>query len=654
MRSSSAITVVLVASATLLGCSSGSAGAPPPAQSSTATAASATSPSPPSNAQTTQAAPKLSISGNSTTITLQVTYSATPSFVRVFVDADQKATTGYPLGGIGADYLIENGYLYRYAGSAGSWAWTLIKTLSLTESNGVATWNVAGSDLGSPSGITAIGNYNSAYSSALSYTLAAAAAVINNFSFTTVPTQVTAGNPFSFSVTARDANNVVLTGYTGTVHFSSSDPSSPALPADYTFLSTDQGTKQLSATLKTAGNQTITVTQVAGGAPTATTPAINVASASAPPPPPPPPPTTTRDPLKWPFAATSIWNMPIGSGASYVASGLHFTTTPNSTEYWYDMPQSDHERLVLTPTAPLINVYISTVGWSGGNRCAASGGVFFAAPIPASYVVPNSTYNNGAAILLADGLSIVQTQPFTKCAGYSYATTMQVPWSLSVWEYNLQTGDGILGAHGGSELSTLGGTMRLGELRPGTQMRHALKVNVDSATSLGLCTGNFGACFRWPAATADGYAANSGSGYGSATNNTNSAMKMGALLAIPASVNINNIGLQSVPGQMLAWTLQNYGAYIVDSRGSPGFDFSIEDGAAGSKADEFQADYGFPFDGRLGYLTLTGSTGQPTPQAKWVSDIRLIIDYLAVVGNNSPTTIGGGGTPLQPLAPPFQ
>jgi hypothetical protein len=368
----------------------------------------------------------------------------------------------------------------------------------------------------------------------------------------------------------------------------------------------------------------------------------------------PPPQPGTRDPLKWPFAGSSIWNTPIGSGASYVASGLHFTTTPNSTEYWYDMPQSDHERIVLTPTAPLTDVYISSVGWSGGNRCAASGGVFFQAPLPASYVIPNSTYNNGAAILLADGINIVQTQPFTKCVGYSYATTMQVPSSISAWEYNLQTGDGRLGAHGGSNLSTLGGTIRLGELRPGTQMRHALKVNVDSATSLGLCAGNFNACFTWPAATADGYAANSGSGYGSATNNTNSAMKMGALLAIPANVNINNIGLQSVPGEMLAWTLQNYGAYIVDSRGSPGFDFAIEDGADGNKADEFQADYGFPFDGRLGYMTLTDSTGQATAQAKWVRDIRLIIDYLQVVSNNSPTNIGGGGVPLQPLAPAFR
>ena len=474
---------------------------------------------------------------------------------------------------------------------------------------------------------------------------AAPAPAVNNFLFS-VPTGATAGSPFSFTVTARDSSNSVLTGYTGTVHFYSSDPA-PVLPADYTFLSTDNGTRQFAATLGTAGNQTISVNQVAGSAPVATSPAISVTSAA-------PPPTATRDPMKWPFAATSVWNMPIGSGATYVASGLHFTTTPNSTEYWYDMPQSDHERIVLTPTAPLTNVYISNVGWSGGDRCTATGGIFFAAPIPASYVVPNSTYNNGAAILLADGLTIVQTQPFTKCAGYSYATTMQVPSSLSIWEYNLQTGDGILGAHGGSDLSTLGGTIRLGELRPGTQMRHALKINVDSVTSLGLCSGNFNACFTWPAATADGYAANAGSGYGSATNNSNSAMKMGALLAIPASVNIGTIGLQSVPGQMLAWTLQNYGAYIVDSRSSPGFDLCIEDGTAGSKADEFQADYGFPFDGRLGYVTLTDSTGAPTPQAKWVSDIRLIIDYLSVVGNNSPTTIGGGGNPLQPLAPPFQ
>ena len=632
MKLSSAATALFVLSFTVQACSSSSA-ASTQASSTVSSAA---------RAQTTQAAPKLAISATSTTISFQSTYSGTPSWVGVFVDTDQKATTGYPLSGIGADYLIQNGFLYRYSGSGGSWAWTQLKSVSFTESNGVATWSIARSDLGSPSGITAIGNYNSVYSSPVSYALGQAA-VINSFALTNVPAQATTGTAFSFTVTAKDQSNNVLTGYTGAVSFSSSDHSA-TLPAAYTFLSTDHGSKQFSATLATAGNQTITVTQVAGGAPAGTSAAIAVTSGSSggggsP---------GTRNALQWPFASSSIWNMPIGTGAVYVASGLHFTTTPNSTEYWYDMPQSDHERIVLAPSAPLTDVYISNVGWSGGDRCVQQGALFFQAPLPAGYVVPNSTDNNGAAILLADGLTVVQTQPFTKCSGYTYATTMQVPWSLAIWEYNIQTGDGRLGAHGGSSLSTLGGTIRLGELRPGTQMRHALKINVYSAQDLGLCTGNFNACFTWPAATADGYAANSGSGYGSATNNTNTAMKMGALLAIPASVNINNIGLQSVPGKMLAWTLQNYGAYIVDSRGGPGFDFSIEDGAAGSKADEFQADYGYPFDGRLGYETLG------TAQAQWVSDIRLIIDYLRVVSNNSPTSVGGGGTPLQPLAPAFQ
>lgn len=556
MKSSSAVTAVLVLSTTLLVACGGAATASAPGTESggTTAAAAPASPAPAapsSSAATSLGAPaassssgtaSLSISSSATTITFAVTYQGTPSFVRVGIDSDQNASTGYPIGTIGADYLIENGYLYRYAGSGGSWAWTLIKTVSLSKANAVATWTLARSDIGSPAGITAVGNYDSVNSAPVSYTLLASS----------------------------------------------------------------------------------------GGSP-----------------------PITRDPLKWPFAATSIWNMPIGAGANYVASGLHFTTTPNSTEYWYDMPQSDHERIVLTPGAPLTEVYINNVGWSGGNRCVQQGALFFQAPIPAAYVVPNSTYNNGAAILLADALTLVQTQPFTKCAGYSYATTMQVPYNLALWQYNLQTGDGRLGAHGGSNLSTLGGTIRMGELRPGTQMLHALKINVDSATSLGLCTGNFNACFTWPAATADGYAANGGNGYGAATHNTNPAMKMGALLAIPASVNITAIGLQSVPGKMLAWTLQNYGAYIVDSRGSPGFDLAIEDGAAGDKAAEFQADYGFPFDGRLGYMTLT-SAGQPTPQAKWVSDIRLLIDYLRVVGNNSPTSVGGGGAPLQPLAPAFQ
>jgi hypothetical protein len=77
------------------------------------------------------------------------------------------------------------------------------------------------------------------------------------------PATVTAGVPFTFTVTLLDAYGNVATGYTGTVHFGSSDPAA-ALPADYTFTATDAGVQTFTATLATSGSQSLTATDVAG------------------------------------------------------------------------------------------------------------------------------------------------------------------------------------------------------------------------------------------------------------------------------------------------------------------------------------------------------------------------------------------------------
>jgi hypothetical protein len=200
--------------------------------------------------------------------------------------------------------------------------------------------------------------------------------------------------------------------------------------------------------------------------------------------------------------------------------------------------------------------------------------------------------------------------------------------------------DGRVGAHGGSKLSTLGGAIRLGELRPGQQgPRHALKINVFEKMAFYNCADDKANCFRWPAFVADSRALDN---YGSINNNTNTAMKMGALLAIPFTVNINSLGLESEPGKQIAWTLQNYGAYIVDSAGGPAITLSVEDGANGSKPAEFQADYGFSMEGRI------------RDNTAWTRDMERLVNVLQVVNNNSATSIGGGGIPRQPLAPPFE
>jgi hypothetical protein len=80
-----------------------------------------------------------------------------------------------------------------------------------------------------------------------------------------------AGTPFDFTVTAQDAFNNTVTGYHGTVHFSSGDPAGATLPANYTFTTGtggDNGTHTFAAgaTLFTAGTWDITATDTTTGA----------------------------------------------------------------------------------------------------------------------------------------------------------------------------------------------------------------------------------------------------------------------------------------------------------------------------------------------------------------------------------------------------
>ena len=356
-----------------------------------------------------------------------------------------------------------------------------------------------------------------------------------------------------------------------------------------------------------------------------------VAATPAPTPAPAPAPAPgSRDALKSPFASNSIWNMPIGSGAAYVAANL--PAVPGG-DTWSPMPMIDDERIVLRPNATMTPINYSDAGWTGKNRCNATGGQLTSVPIPSDYVVPNSNANESAVFLQADGRTLVQTQPFTRCYAGGAATSYVKFDSVDLY------GAGITGSHGGSGLSAIGGSIRVGELRPNSQgPRHALKVVIYGKQSLYRCTTS-SQCYRWPAVQADGYAVGF---YGTNGNNMNTAMKMGALLAIPASRSLSSLGLETEPGRQLAWTLQNYGAYIVDDTYSPSFGFAAEEGPDGSVRQQFQGDYGYPLAQRV-----NGNT-------PWTRDVQRLHQALYVVDNNGPNSIGGGGTPLQPLAPALQ
>ena len=77
------------------------------------------------------------------------------------------------------------------------------------------------------------------------------------------PTATTAGDTFNVTVTALDSLGGVGTGYTSTIHFSSSDVQA-GLPADYTFTPADAGVHTFTVTLKTAGSEFLSATEVGG------------------------------------------------------------------------------------------------------------------------------------------------------------------------------------------------------------------------------------------------------------------------------------------------------------------------------------------------------------------------------------------------------
>src|SRR5207237_8524719 len=102
-------------------------------------------------------------------------------------------------------------------------------------------------------------------------------AVVNDLQVT-APATTIAGQAFSITVTAEDAQGNPVGAYNGTVHFSSSDTATGAvLPADSTLVN---GQGSFSATLVRAGPQTLTVSDGANRLSTSVSLTVNAAPAS--------------------------------------------------------------------------------------------------------------------------------------------------------------------------------------------------------------------------------------------------------------------------------------------------------------------------------------------------------------------------------------
>ncbi len=98
-----------------------------------------------------------------------------------------------------------------------------------------------------------------------SVAISVSALAANHFAVSASAGAVT-GNVMSFTVTAKDPFNNTAAGYTGTVHFTSSDAAA-VLPGNTTLT---RGTGVFSVTLESTGNQTITVTDTSAATITGT------------------------------------------------------------------------------------------------------------------------------------------------------------------------------------------------------------------------------------------------------------------------------------------------------------------------------------------------------------------------------------------------
>jgi hypothetical protein len=340
-----------------------------------------------------------------------------------------------------------------------------------------------------------------------------------------------------------------------------------------------------------------------------------------------------RNPLVSPFNTSSIWNTPLTDAAIYSPANLFSGVVPAlgvfSDDDWF---------LVTTASSPVIPWY-DQGHWNATPDCLQ----FPWAPLVGTIPWPSQDYtitqagNNALALLLPDGDSLVLTQPAYRCNASAPLLSLH---DRSKYGTGSLRGLGNWGGHGGSALNAIGGSLRVGELLPGSPQpgpAHALKLQLWAKPYYyGTAHGaNKSTCYHWPALVCDGYSSDPAL-YGGA----NPLLTPGALLAIPLhSLNATLAALATAPARALAWTLAYYGGLLCDDTYADRATFNTEHGFTAA----FEAEYGYPFSAQPG----------DARAAAWVSDVVTLFRALAIVSNNAEGTPGGGGRPLLPPLPPL-
>jgi hypothetical protein len=299
----------------------------------------------------------------------------------------------------------------------------------------------------------------------------------------------------------------------------------------------------------------------------------------------------TRIASLWPFASNDPWNLPIGLGAKFAP--IQSPVFSNSKGGYLNSREWSHPIFMARSNYPL-----RTIFHTDGKVCAKVRA--------ADYFLPDRQDDAHLHIIDANRSQVVETWRAKKRRDGNFTAQACYVNSLK--------GAGMYPYHHGTRAyggSAIAGLIRTHELTDG--IRHAIAVGTNGA-GLNKKAPN-GKCFVWPASACDNFY---GTVYGSSGN-----LYMGSLLAIPPTVNINRLPLQTKQGKIIAKAMQDYGAYITDNAG-----------------------------GNLIFYAETAAASKIDPRIE--GDLSTIAKYVKVLTNNRPETPAGGGKRRAPLAPPFK
>ena len=129
---------------------------------------------------------------------------------QLFIDADQVPETGYAAwqwSNNGADYLIENNFLYKYSGSNHEWGWTEIGTVSLAANDTVVEM---GFGLNQLSGVKLNQSFSIGYTNDPQGSVQTSYIPLQNEPFLVISQVAIFGSPQALDATTYSNNNIVF------------------------------------------------------------------------------------------------------------------------------------------------------------------------------------------------------------------------------------------------------------------------------------------------------------------------------------------------------------------------------------------------------------------------------------------------------------